>query len=104
VSDDSFFLASAMQEYAETEGLDAEGLAVALGCGREQLGPLGLCRRPHGDTFVADVRQIAGRFGIAEERVATVVRRADVLATMRTAGESDELISAARDREEDDAP
>jgi hypothetical protein len=96
---DPYFLASAMEDYAGSEGLDGEGLAVALGCGVEELGSLGLCRRPRTEpeNFADDVRRIASRFGLSEDRLAEVVRRSDALSAMREA-ESEDVIAAARDR------
>lgn len=97
---DPFFLASAMEDYARSEGLDGDGLAGALGCERRQLGPIGLCRRPHPDSpeFGHDVQRIAARFGIDEERLAEVVRRSDALTQLRQAGAASDLAAAARDR------
>src|SRR5437588_5499630 len=96
---DPFFLASAMEDYAESEGLDGVRLAVALGCDIEELGPLGLCRRPRTDPegFADDVRRIAARFGLAEDRLAEVVRHSDSLVAMREA-ESEDVFAAARHR------
>lgn len=102
---DPFFLASAMEDYAGSEGLDAAGLAAALGCAPDDLGSLGLCRRPRADRehFSDDVRRIAGRFSLSEDRLAEVVRRSDALNAMREA-ESEDVIAAARDRSDIDTP
>ena len=97
--EDRYFLSSAMQDYASSERLDGTGLAAALGCGVEVLGPLGLCRRPRAgpETFIGDVQRIARRFGVSEVRLAEVVRRSDALIALREA-ESEDVMAAARDR------
>lgn len=102
---DAYFLASALEDYAASERLDASGLADAVGCGVGELGPLGLCRRPRSDRehFMNDVQEIARRFNLPEERLAEVVRRSDALAALRDA-ESEDVIAAARDRGAPDAP
>jgi hypothetical protein len=102
---DRFFLASALEDYAGSERLDGAGLAAALGCRVADLGALGLCRRPRSDRqhFSDDVRRIAVRFDVSEDRLAEVVRRSDVLTAMREA-ESDDVIAAARDRGTSDEP
>jgi hypothetical protein len=102
---DSYFLASALEDYATSEHLDAVGLAVAVGCRVTDLGSLGLCRRPRSDRehFMADVRRIAERFGISQDRLAEVVRRSDALTALREA-ESEDVIAAARNRDTPEAP
>lgn len=98
-ADDHFFLSSALQEYARSEGMDAGALCRFLGCEREMLGPLGLCRRPDGERLLDDARRIAQRFKVREDALIEVIRRADVLAALRGAG-SAEALAAARDRTE----
>lgn len=102
---DPYFLASAMEDYAGSEGLDGAGLASALGCRVEELGPLGLCRRPRPgrEWFADDVRRIAGRFRLAEDRLAEVVRRSEALIAMREA-EAEDVVAAARDRTTTETP
>lgn len=107
----SFFLASALATYAQSEDLDDRGLAETLGCAVEALGPLRLCRRPRSpaNLFREDVRKIAARFGVRPEILAEAVRRSDVLARLREAtmeGEAGVLMAARdrRDEESDDAP
>lgn len=97
--DDPYFLAAALEDFAQSEGLDGEGLARTLGCKREQLGLLGLCRRPRTDPagFEQDVQRISHRFEVDAERLAEVVRRSEVLAALRQ-GEDAALLAAARDR------
>ena len=102
---DQFFLASALEDYASSERLDGAGLAATVGCDVADLGPLGLCRRPRSDRehFMSDVRRIAARFNLLEERLAEVVRRSDALTALREA-DSEDVVAAARDRGAPDAP
>jgi hypothetical protein len=101
VTEDPFFLGSALADYARSEGLDDAGLAAALGCSGEALARLRLCRRPDPapERFAAEVERIASRFGARPEVVAEAVRRADALAGLRgpAVGERG-LLMAARDR------
>lgn len=117
VEADPFFLASALAEYARSEGLDSSELAAWLGCSAAILPRLALCRRPRPSPyFQADVDRIAARFGVRPDALARVARRADVLATLRRPATRDEgvkgsgpatedraagLLMAARDRAED---
>lgn len=104
VQDDPFFLASALKDYAEGEGLDDFGLAALLGCSVETLDPLRLCRRPRPDPpwFRQDVDRIVARFGVSASALAAIVRYADALVALRrpTPGEQGTLL-AARDRDDD---
>ena len=101
VQNDPFFLASALSDYAQSEGLNDLGLASKLGCSLEVLSPLRLCRRPRQEptSFRQDVEQITSRFGLKPNVLAEVVRRSDVLSTLRR-GKTGEagLLMAARDR------
>lgn len=103
--EDRYFLSSAMQDYASSERLDGARLAVVLGCGVDDLGPLGLCRRPRPgpDTFGDDVQRIARRFGVSADRLAEMVRRSDALIALRDA-ESEDVMAAARDRPPRESP
>jgi hypothetical protein len=102
VQRDPFFLASALVDYAQSEGLNDQDLANRLGCSLEILSPLGLCRRPRRkpELFRQDVNQITTRFGIKIEILAEAIRRSDTLSAMRK-GEIDEegILMAARDRQ-----
>jgi hypothetical protein len=99
--DDPFFLAVALEEHARGERLDAVGLAAALGCAPDILGPLGLCRHPRPESFWPDVERIAERFGLTPETLAGVIRRADTLAALRGPAEEHGWLAAARDRQAD---
>jgi hypothetical protein len=101
VATDPDFLAFALHLYKESERLDREGLAAALGCPAEALVPLALCRMPRPERFGADVAAIALRFGLDAVLLAALVRRAQGVSAMRakSAGETGGLM-AARDRQE----
>jgi hypothetical protein len=101
VTDDPFFLGSALADYARSEGLDDAGLAAALGCSGEALARLRLCRRPDAapERFWDQVVVIAHRFGARPDVIAEAVRRADALAGLREPAVSERgLLMAARDR------
>ncbi|MGH2459755.1 MAG: hypothetical protein ACRDIY_12900 [Chloroflexota bacterium] len=103
VEDDPAFLASALKQYALSEGLDGRGLAAALACPVESLARLALCRRPRPNPpwFRQDVDRIARRFGANADALATVVRRADALARLRGIdADAPGLLMAARDQSE----
>ena len=109
VATDSQFLASALAEYARSDGLDDAGLAAALGCAAADLTRLRLCGAPRrdADQFRADVAAIAGRFGIAPTKLAEVVGRGQSLARLRAAqpgGVELGFLLAARDDDRDPPP
>jgi hypothetical protein len=87
VATDPLFLASALAEYARSEGLDDDGLATALGCARADLTRLRLCGTPRSDPeqFRTDVAAIAERFAIDTNTLAAIVRRGQSLARLRAA-------------------
>jgi hypothetical protein len=68
LSDDRFFLASALADYQRRHGLDDAALARELGCDPAALTLLRLCRRPGaaepGRPTEQDVTDISERFGI----------------------------------------
>ncbi len=76
VRSDPFFLASALARYAESQRLDDNALAAQLGCDRNTLTHLRLCRNPDPTPphFWNDVERIAGRFRLDPDRLAEVVR------------------------------
>jgi len=102
VAADPYFLGWILGEYTRSEGLTEEELAVKLGCSRETLLLLALCRRPRStpSEFRADVEQIANRFGVDAATLAQLVRWGEVVARLRAgaAGDHGSLI-AARDRD-----
>lgn len=106
VSDDPFFLASALLAFAAAEGLDEDELARHLGCAADELPALLLCRRPTGEAqmFRAGVQRIADRFGLDAARLARIIRTADALAAFGgvAADATGGLLAAARDRADAD--
>ncbi len=96
--DDPFYVASAMAEYARSEGIPWRQLAGLLGCSEDQLSRVALCRRPYGDAIWNDLEQIAGRFALDAEALVTMVRRADALTSLRGAAGTTTMLQAARDR------
>ncbi len=102
VEDDPAFLASALKQYATSEGLDGRGLAAALSCSVEALARLALCRRPRPAPpwFRQDVDRIAARFGANADALAAIVRRADALGRLRDVDVGERgLLIAARDQD-----
>lgn len=100
VEGDGYFLGSALADYAHGEGLDEIGLARRLGCPKETLSALRLCRRPHPmpAEFREDINRISTRFGADADILAEAVRRSNALAAMRDGGMDAGLLMAARDR------
>jgi hypothetical protein len=106
VREDPFFLASALEEYARSEEMAWEDLAGVLGCAPEQLGPLGLCRRPRsGDAaFLDEIARIAERFDLDMDALTAIARRADTLDAWRGRIAAQRIpsqgwLQAARDRD-----
>jgi hypothetical protein len=102
VQSDELFLASALENYRKSEGLDRDGLAAALGCPPRMLGPVGLCRRPREERFFADIEHIADRFALDADALAEMVRRANSLTALRREEHvaDNGSLMAARDRED----
>ncbi len=96
--DDPFYVASAMAEYARSEGIPWGQLAGLLGCSEDQMSQVALCRRPYGDAIWNDLEQIAGRFTLDAEALLTMVRRADALTSLRGGSGTTTMLQAARDR------
>jgi hypothetical protein len=101
VERDPGFLGSVLALYAQSERLDAAGLAAALGCSPEVLPKLKLCRPPRAERFWDDVSGIAAHFGLDADRLAAVVRRGQVLAKLREFSSPNSTLLAARDREKE---
>jgi hypothetical protein len=80
VSDDPFFLASALAAYQRRHGLDDAALAKVLGCAPTVLTDLRLCRRPGAAeparTAAEDMASIARRFGLDAAVLGRVVAEA----------------------------
>jgi hypothetical protein len=103
-----FFLASVLTSYVRGEQCDEAELVAALGCRREDLLMLKLCRAPRCDGlgFREDVDCICERFGLDPERLASVVKRGRVIARLTEVHQSgqealeESFLMAAREREQ----
>jgi hypothetical protein len=104
VEADPRFLASFLAEYAQSEGLDESELARVLGCTREALTGIRLCRAPRSDAagFREDVRQVAEQFGLDAVRLAEIIRQGEAFRLLRAgAVGAAGFLMAARGRPED---
>jgi hypothetical protein len=104
VEDDPFFLASALKLYAKSEDLDETMLADVLGCAKESLPLLGLCRAPAEEPaqFQKDIDRIVERFQVHPDVLAEAVRRGQTIVRMRRSTAKDKgTLLAARDGEKD---
>jgi hypothetical protein len=95
------------EQYCKYQGRSAEQLAEYLGCSVEVLAWLSLCRRPDEDRFAEHLKVIADRFSLDAYRLATVVRRVEVLDVLPASQEEGDLgeealLLAARDHTTDD--
>jgi hypothetical protein len=101
-----FFLAQTLALYARSEELDDAALAARLGCTALQLPHVRLCRTPRPDPveFREDITVIAGHYGIDEQVLAEVVKRAWVIRKLQQAPAGPGLLMAARDREQPAGP
>lgn len=109
VAKDAWFLASALELYAQSEGLNDEQLAATLGCSVADLTALRLCRRPLSEpaqAFRRDIDDLVRAYGVRADVIADVARRADAVDNLRrsqsSATERPGMLMAARDRERDD--
>ena len=105
---DPLFLAATLTRIAESHRLDDEGLATRLGCDRDTLTHLRLCRNPDPQppNFWADVERIASRFGVDPDRLADVVKYGQGLMTVSpppgpVTEEAPGFLMAAREEEEE---
>jgi hypothetical protein len=101
VGDDPFFLASLLNDYVRSQGLNDVALATYLGCRLEDWTALRLCGAPDPDPpgFEKDIGTIAGHFGLDCDRLAEVVRRGQVLQRLRGVAGPHGTLMAARDDE-----
>jgi hypothetical protein len=83
--------------YQARAGLDEAGLLRELGCDRDQLWRLALCRVPRPEQFVADLDQITARTGVDPLGLARILRLESVLGALaEQAGETRALRAARR--------
>ena len=104
VKDDPFFLAPVLACYAESAGLDDDGLARDLGCPREALDRLRVCRPPRDGFFRQDVERLAGHLGLDFDKLAAAVREGQTLLRMCEAAAGAARLLAAREEPREDDP
>jgi hypothetical protein len=107
--DHQWTVGSVLDEYKALEGIDDAALCTQLQCTREQLQKLALCRRPREDHYADDVTRIANHLSVDARGLAPVLRRVEVLGTLRRGARSavatEATLLAARDRKPgDDEP
>jgi transcriptional regulator with XRE-family HTH domain len=106
--EETWMLGHAFERYRELEGCSQDELARQLGCTRDALRWLSLCRRPEGERFAEHVTAIASRFGLEVGPLVQVLRRVEVLgrlpdqAAADAAQEPSRTLMAAKDRSDDD--
>lgn len=104
VRDDPFFLAPVLACYAESAGLDDDALARDLGCAKETLNHLRVCRPPRDGFFRQDVERVAGHLGVDFDRLAAAIREGQALLRMRAEAEGKARLLAAREEPGEDDP
>ncbi|RKH33772.1 hypothetical protein D7Y13_20385 [Corallococcus praedator] len=94
--------------YQVLEDCTAEALAEELGCTLDTLNLLALCRRPEGDAFIEQVKDICRRFDVTPSALVSVLRRVEVMDALDTDASNGEtssdrgpLLLAAKDRPRD---
>lgn len=95
ISNDDAFVATMFRSWCGDE-IDLGAVSSRLGCQREAAARAALCRRPRAASFRADVAAIAAATGIAELRLASLLREGASLAAFRQ-GTGEQLLAAARD-------
>ena len=100
--DDDFFLGWALAHFQVDNRMEDEKLAEWLGCTREQLWKLSLCRLPsdQSDDFAVNVQQIATFGGCRPDRLVQLLREVAALSSLREGAKlADGALMAARDRQ-----
>ncbi|MBN9686495.1 MULTISPECIES: hypothetical protein [unclassified Corallococcus] len=90
--------------YREMEKLSEASLVQRLGCTPEVFQWLSLCTTPDGPAFEEQTRAIADRFGVDVQKLVLVLRRVQVLRTLRKPAQGTvrgTIQLAARDRDEE---
>lgn len=97
----SWALGSVLDEYCRIEAMTVDQLAAFLGCSVASLAWLALCRKPSREHFSDDISKVAERFHVEGRKLASIMRRVDVVAVLRRAIDVEDvnsLLLAARDR------
>ncbi|HLJ97248.1 MAG TPA: hypothetical protein VKU02_29075 [Gemmataceae bacterium] len=99
VEDDPAFLGCLLRLYAQSEGLAEERLVEVLGCQRDTLNLLRLCRAPAEEAraFQKGVEEISRTFTVHPDALADVLRRGQALIQLSRPGPSQGTLTAARD-------
>jgi len=100
----SWALGSVLDEYCRIEAMTVDQVAAFLGCSVDSLGWLALCRKPSREHFAEDISKIAERFHIEGKKLASIMRRVDIVAVLRRevdVEDANSLLLAARDRGEE---
>lgn len=106
--DEPWMLGHVFERYLQLEGGSREAFAKELGCTREVLHWLSLCRRPEGEAFTEQASAIASRFGVALLPLVQVLRQVEVLDALstrdvaETVTEEGRMLLAARDHSDDE--
>jgi transcriptional regulator with XRE-family HTH domain len=106
--EETWMLGHVFERYRELEGCSQEQLAKELGCTREVLHWLSLCRHPEGEGFNEQVSTIARRFAVELLPLVQVLRRVEVMDALSARDEpgavteDGPMLMAARDRTEDE--
>ncbi|MBU8897913.1 hypothetical protein DRW03_28590 [Corallococcus sp. H22C18031201] len=103
-------LGRVLANYRRVEQCTEEALQAELGCSRETLQWLALCRCPEGKAFADDASRIAKRFAVDLSALIRVLRHVQVMNALGSRGGSGDasrrdassLQMAARDRTQDD--
>jgi hypothetical protein len=106
-SDYSWTLGSVLKDYCNLEQLAQADLANYLCCDMDVLHWLSLCRNPRPDHFAEDVGCIAKKFRLDTSKLASIVRRVEVIKGLRQGfapATEDPVLLAARDRQKEKKP
>jgi hypothetical protein len=100
VSQDSFFVGSALRDFANRHKLNEEDLAAWLDCSVVDLQRLTVCRLPDDeqDTFQRDVESLARFTSCNGDRLIELFREVCAVRSLRQGTTEGHILMAARDR------
>ncbi len=100
-----FYLAAMLERYRRDTDQDEEQLAAMLGCSREALPKLALCRAPDADAvgFRQEIELIAAFAGVRASALAQIIRHVGALEALREPLPDTDGLLAARDRGDDES-
>jgi hypothetical protein len=101
---DPFFLACPLKLFQVSEGLSEEALVTSLGCSKDSLASIRLCRAPAAeeDSFQDDIGRIATKFSLNGDALAEAIRRGQALYHMARKETKSGTLLAARDGDAQD--